>query len=215
MVNAPTSFIVPGPEGPEPWAAAHHGRFRVPDFGENRGHVSFGAKMSADGVYYVRIHARFSAWDEATADFTLVGSDVLAYGPAVIGDTGGEFGYRATMFFQIEAPEGATHWEPVVQMFEADPGSGSGSGLDPGAKVRIDNFYVPDNGYPISSEPYLDGDQTKAVWEGPRASSTSIYGPKVPVSLTSLVTIEEEFIVGDGPMLDLEALTYLDDDLTI
>ena len=216
-VYPPTSAVVPGPEGTEPWAAPHHGRFKIADFGERKGRVSFGAKMSADGPYHVEVYARWSYWNEETEQFTSAGPDTLVYGPSVIGDEGGEFGYVSEVFFgDVVAPQGASHWQPVIRWYSRRPTASDKSGLVPGSRVRIDNFYIPDNGYPIDRRPYLDGDQPDAMWEGPRAASTSVYGDPTVLRLERLVTLEEEFLIPDADESAEPALTiHLDDDLKI
>lgn len=210
-VYPPTIWVIPGPEGNEPWAAPHHGRFRIADFGEFSGYVSLGIKVSADRSCYLTIFARWSRWVEGVG-FEPVGVDQILYGPSSVGDDSGQFLYRAQIFLHQRAPEGATHWQPVLRGTD-DPDAVSG--LATGTKVRFDDLYVPDNGYRIDREPYLDGDQPKGRWEGPRAASTSVYGPKVAVPLAEIITIEPELLVPDDSPQDLSDLTYLDDDMNL
>lgn len=210
-VYPPTIWVIPGPEGTEPWAAQHHGRFRIADFGEFAGYVSLGIKVSADRPCHLTIFARWSRWVEGTG-FEPVGEDMAVHGPSSIGDDSGEFLYRSQIFIHQRAPEGATHWQPVLRGTD-DPDAISG--LVTGTKVRFDDLYVPDNGYRIDREPYLDGDQPKGRWEGPRAASTSVYGGKASVPLSEIITLEPELLVPDAPLVDPSDLIYLDDDITL
>ena len=112
----------------------------------------------------------------------------------------------------------ATHWQPVIHWFSTPPTpegeEGTDSGLPPGGRVRMDDFFIPDNGYPVHDRPYLDGDQSFGVWEGPRAASTSVYGDAAAITLARMVTLDDEFLIPDGDDADPHLLT-LDDDLLI
>lgn len=213
----PTSVVVPGPNE-ETGGAHHHGQFRISDFGDCRGLVSMGVRMAADGLYWVKIYAKWSTWSESLSSLSSAGADTLVYGPTTIGDSAGEFGYVSTIFFgDIVAPAGATHWQPVIRWYSAEPTSeidSENTGLVTGSKVRMDNLYIPDNGYPVSQQPYLDGDQPFGIWEGEPSASTSIYGEKPEPDLGAMLTMEPEFVVESSP-LDLSTITQLDDDLTI
>lgn len=205
MANPMTSVVIPGPDGSEWWASPHRGRFRVPDFGEFFGQVSLSAKMAASLPCSVTFSARWSRWVPETASFEPVGSESVVYGPLRIGDEGGEFGYVSHVAFTAPAPDGATHWQPVVRWTESEDPT---SGLPPGAKVRVDDIFIPDNGWSVADRPYLDGDQPDAMWEGPRFASTSVYGVPLP-SVTDLATLDPELLVD----VDFGDLLDLDDDL--
>ena len=216
MTNPPTSVRIPAPPlVDEPWAAPHHGRFKISDSGDRRGYVSFGGRFAADRICYVTIVAKWSYLGVGEVFADNVAPETVAYGPSLIGDPGGEFSYVSSVFFDLPAPVAASHWEVEVRLHETHPGTApEPSGLVPGTRVRMDNIYVPDNGYPIADQPYLDGDQPYGVWEGPRAASTSVFGDKPLSDLSLRLTIEEELMVSD-PQDELLHSLYLDDDLNL
>lgn len=94
--------------------------------------------------------------------------------------------------FVAQAPEGATHWTPVLRYCDGDPRIDGYVMPQPGAYFYYDCAFFPDNGEDVSAEPYLDGDQPGAIWEGPKGMSTSIYSNVQP-------TIR---VLGDGLVLE-------------
>lgn len=212
-----TSFIIPGPNGPDSGAGGHHGRFRVCDFGEHAGFVSLGVKVSASLSCSVSLFARWSRWDEATGVFVDLGAPTLAHGPSDVGDDTGEFSLVSSIFLHVPALAGATHWQPEVRLYAVRPvdEEDAGTPLAPGDRVRFDNIFVPDNGYPINTRPYLDGDQTGAKWEGTPHASTSVYGTPLPPP-SPPPTPEEEMLAPPGPPDPAPSTqTDLDDDLNL
>lgn len=76
--------------------------------------------------------------------------------------------------FMASSQPGATHWLLVVRMY-AD--AALSTPLPQNTEVYFDSLYVPDNGLDLVSnqQPYLDGDQPNAIWEGDPENSTSRY----------------------------------------
>lgn len=93
-------------------------------------------------------------------------------------------------YIYAPAREGATHWLLDLKMF-AD--AAMTQPLPGGTEVYFDCFMVPDNGLDMQAEnqPYLDGDQPGAMWEGEDRNSTSIYGTKV-------APVFRELVLGDA-----------------
>lgn len=101
----------------------------------------------------------------------------------------------------IVRQKGMTHWRQVLEFYSTDPRltDGVGAPLPANTDVFIDDMYVPDNGLTLpSDEPYLDGDQRGARWEGPAYRSPSVWVLK-PDEMPNVFVIPEAIVITADP----------------
>lgn len=97
--------------------------------------------------------------------------------------------------------KGMTHWRQVFDFYSTDPRltDGVGAPLPLNTDVFIEDMYVPDNGLTLlSDEPYLDGDQRGARWEGPAYRSSSVWVLK-PDEMPNVVVLPEVIVITADP----------------
>lgn len=158
------TVTVKGPTGTQPFSNIHMGCFRVPESAQ----ISIEAQFMSDAPFIVDVHARWFDYDS---------HEVLLKGPVDL--LAGGFPCNDMVWNQVDLVRGGaehSHWRPMFAFYESINDDGTRNPLAEGTSILIDCLYGPDNGEPVASQPYLDGDQPGARWEGDPHISTSVFG---------------------------------------
>lgn len=105
-------------------------------------------------------------------------------------------GWQEYVRYSKDVPVNATHWSLDLVLTRYHPSVSSEPPLD-GTVLYVDCTYIPDNGMNLEGQPYLDGDQPGAIWEGTPHDATSTYS-ETPVD-TPVFVISDNAVIFPDP----------------
>lgn len=178
------------PRGPDD--EVHHGYFRINP--EERS-VSVQVQASSTDPLWLQTWVQYLNWDDSSGTFTPsalhpVGAPKLTQRNV----------WEPMSLFDDLGDIDATHWMLQIRATTNDPRVDD-TPPQPGQKFRADCVFAPDNGLSVADEPYLDGDQPGAMWEGEPHNSTSVYGTPPPINLSEILDLDDELTI-PTPLLE-------------
>lgn len=183
QVTSLSYFVSPfGPDG-----VIHHRAFEIAESRSVSARVSVRAPVSK----WVQLQARYMIW--TGTDFAEL--EVRALGAAVQAVSGSWT--TIERFADTAVPEGASHWQLHVAVFNTNPGAGPADPPSVGTKIWLDGAFVPDSGLDLAGVDYVDGDQAGCYWEDEPNYSTSRTGI-APTQATE-TTPEDVLATGADP----------------
>jgi hypothetical protein len=187
LVVPENRVIIRGPQTPE-----HLGAFRIAPTRT----LSAQVQMGSDTEVWAQAEAHYFFDDgtgtlQPTLQVDPIGPPLLLGSPPMQ--------WREQNLF-TETTAVATHWLLAFRLTPNDPRIDRDTRLPEGTQVAFDCAYVPDNGLDLldNEQPYLDGDQPGAMWEGEPHNSPSIYGVRAALSPFRAVVLGNALITTQG-----------------
>lgn len=173
------------PRGPDD--DVHHGYFRIDRVNRS---ISAQAQVASLDPMWIQPWAQYLIWDDETEAFVMGPSH-----PVGAPLRTAQNGWQQANIFEEVGDDQVTHWALRLVATENDPRTGDLTPPEPGQEFYADCIFAPDNGLPVAEEPYLDGDQPGAMWEGPKHDSTSVYGTPPPTNLSEIINLDDDLLI--------------------